>query len=115
MKTIFTVLFMSLTSSFVFGQSLNQIDDNCDGFNPDFNYTFNLPAGGIQFKDASGLLTSTSLSYHWDFDQGHTSEKQSPFMVFSEEKSYQITLKVTDNNGCTATVKKVVDWSYQNH
>jgi len=115
MKTILSLFAFSISTSFVFGQSMNQINDNCDGFNPDFTYVLNLPAGGIQFKDASGLLTSTSLTYHWDFDQGYTSEEQSPFVVFNEEKSYLIKLEVTDNNGCTATVEKVVEWSYQNH
>lgn len=114
MKTFFTVSLLAFFSAHGFGQSMNQIDDNCDGFNPDFTYEFNLPAGGVQFKDASGLLTSTSLSYHWDFNQGYTSEEQSPFMVFNEEKSYLIKLEVTDNNGCTATVEKVIEWSYQN-
>ncbi len=97
-----------------FGQTQNTVNDNCPGFTPDFSEEHILPAGGIQFKDASGLLTSTSLNYRWDFGQGHTSTEQSPFMVFDEETDYLIKLEVTDNNDCTATIEKVITWSYQN-
>jgi PKD repeat protein len=114
MKNFYLTLFAFALTAISFGQTQNVIDDNCPGFTPDFNEEHILPAGGIQFTDASGLLTSTSLTYHWDFGQGETSEKQSPFMTFDNEADFLIKLEVTDNNGCKATIEKVITWSYNN-
>ena len=110
-----TMSFAAITlCTLSFSQNEIVITDNCPGFTPDFNEEHILPAGGIQFKDASGLLSSTSLTYYWDFGQGHNSAEQSPFMVFEEEADYLIKLEVTDNNGCTASIEKVISWSYNN-
>ena len=114
MKKVILALSVIGLSSSSFAQNQNVIDDNCPGFNPGFNEQHHLPAGGIQFTDASGLLTSTSLTYFWDFGQGETSTEQSPFMVFNNEADYLIKLKVTDNTGCVATIEKVITWSYNN-
>jgi len=113
-KVMLTLSVIGLAAS-SFAQTQDVIDDNCPGFNPGFNEEHILPAGGIQFTDASGLLTSTSLTYSWDFGQGHTSDKQSPFMVFDNEADYLIKLTVTDNTGCVASIEKVITWSYNNY
>jgi PKD repeat protein len=112
-KVMLTLSIIGLAAS-SFAQTQDVVNDNCPGFNPGFNQEHYLAAGGIQFKDASGLLTSTSLEYAWDFGQGQTSTEQSPFMVFGEEKDYLVKLVVTDNTGCVASVEKVITWSYNN-
>ena len=104
------VIGFSLSS---YSQQQEIIDDNCAGFNPAFNTETIAPAGGIQFKDDSDLISSTSLTYHWDFGQGHTSTDQSPFMVF-DEGDYQVILEVTDNTGCKASIEKTITFSYNN-
>jgi PKD repeat protein len=105
-----TVIGFTLSS---YSQQQEIIDDNCAGFNPAFNTETIAPAGGIQFKDDSDLITATSLTYSWDFGQGQSSTEQSPFMVFNEG-DYQVILEVSDNTGCIATIEKTISFSYNN-
>ncbi len=44
------------------------------------------------------------ISYHWDFDDGTTSEEEYLIHTFTEgDRIYDITLTVTDNQGATTT------------
>lgn len=111
-KVLLSVAVIGFTLS-SYSQSQEIIDDNCAGFNPAFISETIAPAGGIQFKDDSDLITSASLTYNWDFGQGHSSTEQSPFMVF-DEGEYEVKLEVTDNTGCKATIEKTITFSYNN-
>ncbi|MED9995379.1 MAG: PKD domain-containing protein [Paludibacteraceae bacterium] len=43
-------------------------------------------------------------SYYWDFGDGHFSTQKDPFYTYTENGEYDITLIVTDLNGCADTL-----------
>ena len=56
-------------------------------------------------------LTNTSvgpgtLSYLWNFGDGHTSSQANPSYVFSQKGTYTLKLTATSPNGCASTVKQ---------
>lgn len=51
----------------------------------------------------------TIVSYHWDFDDGSTSDDSNQVHTFAEpDKIYNVTLTVTDNDGGSSTATCVV-------
>ncbi|MEL6676903.1 MAG: PKD domain-containing protein, partial [Bacteroidota bacterium] len=61
---------------------------------------------GIQFTD----LTQTSYiktAFYWDFGDGNTSTAQSPTHTYLADGAYTVSLRVTDQNGCTDSLEKV--------
>lgn len=65
-------------------------------------YPFN-----VQFTDASAASSGTSNSeWMWDFGNGVTSDQRSPQTTFTSTGDYTITLKVTNDKGCTAIASK---------
>ena len=52
----------------------------------------------IQFIDKSTDLDGTIMSWHWDFGDGYTSSEQSPTHVYTIGGTYQVMLKVTDDD-----------------
>lgn len=43
------------------------------------------------------------VSYHWDFDDGETSTEQNPTHTFQTYGTYNVLLKITDDERATAT------------
>ena len=68
----------------------------------------------ITFTDTSTDQDGTIASWRWNFGDGVTSNEKNPTHKFSEDGTYYIKLKVTDNNGASnekqtkLTVKNVV-------
>ena len=75
----------------------------------DFTFTNNVCSGtAVQFT-----TTSTGNSYIWNFDDGVTSSLQNPTYIFNNTngnstQSFNVSLTVTDNNGCKNKITKVV-------
>lgn len=59
-----------------------------------------------QFTDLSIPQSGTITNWYWAFGNGFNSTNQNPTSTFTEIKKYNIYLKVTDINGCTATLTK---------
>jgi gliding motility-associated-like protein len=57
----------------------------------------------VQFNDSS--LSSTPLTYQWDFDNGFTSTLQNPTTTYNSVGVYDVSLIVTSQNGCKDTVE----------
>ncbi|RYD83177.1 MAG: PKD domain-containing protein [Sphingobacteriales bacterium] len=55
-----------------------------------------------QFVDMS-IHTSPIISWYWNFGNGNTSTLQNPWNLYSTTGNYNISLTVTDINGCTST------------
>lgn len=81
----------------------------------DFTFTNNLCSGtAIQFT--SIVSGNPNFSYLWDFGGsgvGNTSTSQNPTHVFNNTngnsiQSFNVTLTVTDNNGCANKITKVI-------
>lgn len=53
-------------------------------------------------EDSDGYV----VSYHWDFDDGETSDEKSPTHTFKNTGFYYVTLTVTDDKGAT-TVEQI--------
>ncbi len=63
---------------------------------PPLNTTFNNLSQG-----------ASNLSYHWNFGNGKTSDELSNSVVYNAKGNYNVTLKATDQNGCTDSITKV--------
>ena len=92
-----------------YGQNSNS---PCPGVTADFTNEALLPAGGIQYTNASQLLsTNGSYTYSWDFGNGQTSNEKDPFMMY-DEGTYQVTLTILGPSNCQSSVQKEVEFSY---
>ena len=55
----------------------------------------------VSFFGSSGF---NIISWVWDFGDGTNSSQQNPTHAYNSAGSYNVTLTVTDNNGCTNTL-----------
>ena len=61
----------------------------------------------VQFSDRSTAGTGNNIvSWQWDFGNGSTSNQQNPFYSYNSSGNYSVTLKVTNDKGCTRTISK---------
>ncbi len=68
-----------------------------------------LPSAAFSVSDsvACGMLcvqftaSASGLSYAWSFGDGNTSTMQNPKHCFAQPGTYDVTLTITDNYGCT--------------
>ncbi len=61
----------------------------------------------VQFTDLSTAgAGNTNVSWLWDFGNGTTSTLQNPLATFTTTGNFTITLKVTNDKGCTKTVSR---------
>ena len=58
------------------------------------------------FQDFSKTFLSEIVAWEWDFGDGSGSQLKDPRKLYLIPGSYDISLKVTSKNGCTATLKK---------
>lgn len=83
---------------------------------PDFQVTDWFACSAPFSTSFQNLSTGTgSLSYDWDFGDGGTSNLKNPSHTFAAIGSYDITLVVTDANGCTNSIVKKKAVSIQNY
>lgn len=59
-----------------------------------------------KFEDMSKSFSANITDWEWDFGDGSTSKLQYPQKLYLVPGSYDISLKITSKNGCTATIKK---------
>lgn len=60
-----------------------------------------------QFTDLSSSgLGSTNISWLWDLGNGSQSTAQNPFIIFNSAGNFVVTLKVTNDKGCSKVVSK---------
>lgn len=111
MKTFLTTVLAVVAMNYGFSQSQNNSqNDPCDGLKANFASAVDAPAGGVHFRNTS-VSPNGEYSSMWDFGNGKTSQDSHPFMMF-DEGTYQVTLVVTDANGCKSTKEKEVTFSY---
>jgi methionine-rich copper-binding protein CopC/chitodextrinase len=59
----------------------------------------------VTFTDLSEDDDGTIESWLWDFGDGETSTEQNPVHTYADDKTYTVTLTVTDDDGETATTE----------
>lgn len=71
----------------------------------DFTANDTIPCLGhiVEFTE---LATGVGVTYLWDFGDGTTSTSANPDHVYTVEGVFDVTLTVTDVNGCVATLTK---------
>jgi PKD repeat protein len=62
----------------------------------------------ISFNDASTDTDGSITSWSWDFGDGDTSTQQNPTYQYSTSGDYSVTLTVTDDDGATNSITKVI-------
>ena len=62
----------------------------------------------VKFTD---LSTNGPTSWHWDFDDGETSNQQNPVHVYRSPGTYAVTLNATNRNG-TDTISTSMDATF---
>lgn len=60
-----------------------------------------------QFYSSTTLGSGGQAQYVWTFGDGDTSHVQSPVYCYSASGTYDVTLTVTSDSGCSSTLKKV--------
>ncbi|MCW3114125.1 MAG: hypothetical protein JWR18_2521, partial [Segetibacter sp.] len=77
---------------------------------PDVDFTSSSNSGcvpfTVKFTDKSGGGSGTIRNWEWDFGDGTTSTEQSPSHTFSAGGDYSITLKASDDIGCSEIESK---------
>lgn len=73
---------------------------------PTVNFSASITSGcfplRVQFQDLSTPgAGNTNVSWQWDFGNGTTSTLQNPFIIFNTAGTYTVTLRVTNDKGCT--------------
>ncbi|MCB9245114.1 MAG: PKD domain-containing protein [Flavobacteriales bacterium] len=78
--------------------------------NPVANFTFSNVCQNEVFRatDASTVASGNIASWFWTFGDGSTSTAQNPTHRYSASGTYNVSLTVTTNSGCTNTVTKQV-------
>lgn len=108
MKKLILTFAASTLFSLGFGQTSTS---TCPGFQADFTTVTHEAAGGIKFTDASQVVGNAPFTSQWDFGNSTYSTETSPFALF-EEGTFQVSLTITDDNGCQSTIQKDVVFSY---
>ena len=62
----------------------------------------------ITFTDASTITSGSITNWDWDFGDGNTSTAQNPSNNYTNPGTYNVSLTVTSNSGCTNTMNQNV-------
>ncbi len=81
--------------------------------NPTADFTTDITSGckdlTVQFINLSYPVSSTIISWFWDFGDGNNAFISEPAHTYSSAGSYNVSLTVTDANGCNNTFVMLVD------
>ena len=60
----------------------------------------------VQFTDLSTPGSGTIISREWDFGDGFTSGETNPLHTYTALGNYNVSLRITNSNGCATTLSK---------
>jgi gliding motility-associated-like protein len=58
----------------------------------------------ITFSDGSTANSSAIIAWNWTFGNGQTSSLQNPVITYPASGNFNVTLSVTNSNGCTSAI-----------
>lgn len=64
---------------------------------------------GTQFTDGTSVFNDTITQWHWEFDNGVTSNLQNPLYVYPDTGVYNVSLLVRSNAGCADSVHSSIE------
>ena len=68
-------------------------------------------AGTVTFTDLSISTAFHDISnWSWDFGDGQTATEQNPELNYTDPGTYNVTLQITDENGCEDEITQPVVW-----
>lgn len=70
----------------------------------DFAFTSSCSNDTTQFTSSTFVNMSTTLGWFWEFGDGSTSVDADPVHIYATHGIFNVTLTITDNTGCTATI-----------
>jgi len=73
--------------------------------NFDIAFTAGCDTLAVTFTDLS-TPSGSVLTWNWDFGDGGTSTQQNPTHIYQDAGTYDVSLTITDNAGCTNTIVK---------
>lgn len=75
----------------------------------DFTAPVECPQTDVQYTDLSSISSGNIVNWNWNFDDGNSSDVQNPIHAFTTlGDSFNVSLIVTSNLGCTDTTVEVV-------
>jgi PKD repeat protein len=93
---------ISVVATNIYGctDSAKCIFNICPG--PTASFTANNACLGnpTSFNDAASIGNSTIVNWHWDFGDGNTASGPSPSHTYAAPGYYNVTLTITNENGC---------------
>ena len=63
-------------------------------------------------KSSPGADGAPVIAWQWNFGDGGSSTQKNPCYAYSDSGNYQVTLQVTDSNGCTSYLQKIISVRY---
>jgi gliding motility-associated-like protein len=76
--------------------------------NPVPDFIYDNPAGcgplRVDFTDASTISSGAITQWQWNFGYGMQSAMQNPTNIFTQPGTYNVTLAITSDMGCTASI-----------
>ena len=77
-----------------------------------FSQTFDsCTVGPVTFIDSSLTEASAITNWLWTYGDGNTSNQQSPIHQYDNSGNYNISLRVTDNNGCEDIHTAIIEYA----
>lgn len=73
-----------------------------------FSYTGNCASGLINFTDISIPHGAPNISWYWDFGNSYSSSLQNPIHYFTTIGVFNVTLNVSNSNGCSGSITKPI-------
>jgi gliding motility-associated-like protein len=83
-------------------QNVTVLDKPLANFNNTNTLSCNAPLT-VNFTDAS----TNAVDYNWDFGDGNTAAQQNPAHTYTTTGTFDVTLVVTNRNGCADTLRKI--------
>ncbi len=68
--------------------------------------------GPVNFQDMTPPNGGNIISWAWDFGDGATSTEQNPIYEYDVSGTYDVSLSVVAENGCSSTVTHSINWEY---
>lgn len=75
---------------------------------PTADFSYHVNGLTVQYTDLSDDSDGAIEEWGWSFGDGNSSTEQSPVHTYGDYGSYSVTLTVTDNDGNSGSVSKVV-------